>query len=91
MAGTEGQLYSTINFEGREKCTDIDLCLPRSWGREEKEWELGISRSKVLYRVWINNKVLLYSTGNYIQYPMINYNGKECMYLYLPISMSVYV
>ena len=42
MAGTEGQLYSTINFEGREKCTDIDLCLPRSWGRED--YFLGISR-----------------------------------------------
>ena len=25
----------------------------------------------------INNKVLLYSTGNYIQHPMINHNGKE--------------
>ena len=24
-----------------------------------------------------NNKVLLYSTGNYIQYPVINHNGKE--------------
>ena len=26
---------------------------------------------------FINNKVLLYSTGNYIPYPVINYNGKE--------------
>ena len=25
----------------------------------------------------INNKDLLYSTGNYIQYPVIDYNGKE--------------
>ena len=25
----------------------------------------------------INNKVLLYSTGNYIQYPVIIHNGKE--------------
>ena len=23
------------------------------------------------------NKVLLYNTGNYIQYPVINHNGKE--------------
>ena len=28
------------------------------------------------YTGWINNKVLLYSAGNYIQYPMINHNGK---------------
>ena len=25
---------------------------------------------------WINDKILLYSTGNYIQYPVINSNGK---------------
>ena len=32
------------------------------------DWEFGISRCKLLYIEWINNKVLLYSTGNYIQY-----------------------
>ena len=42
-----------------------------------KDWEFGVSRCKLLYRGWINNKVLLYSTGNYIQYPVINHNGKE--------------
>ena len=26
--------------------------------------------------VMINDKILLYSTGNYIQYPGINHNGK---------------
>ena len=31
-------------------------------------WELGISRCKLLYIEWISNKVLLYSTENYIQY-----------------------
>ena len=36
----------------------------------------------------ITNKVLLYSTENYIQYPMINHNGKEyenkeCVYIYI--------
>ena len=39
--------------------------------------EFGVSRCKLLYIEWINNKVLLYSTGNHIQYPAINYNGKE--------------
>ena len=33
------------------------------------DWDFGVSR-------WIN-KVLLYSIGNYIQYPGINLNGKE--------------
>ena len=42
-----------------------------------RDWEFGISRCKLLYIGWINNKVLLYSIGNYIQYPVINHNGKE--------------
>ena len=29
------------------------------------------------YREWINDMVLLYSTRNYIQYPVISHNGKE--------------
>ena len=45
-------------------------------GGGEMDWEFGISRCKLLYIEWIN-KVLLYSTGNYIQYPVIKYNGKE--------------
>ena len=40
------------------------------------DWEFGVSRCKLLYVEWIK-KVLLYSTGNYIQYPVINNNGKE--------------
>ena len=43
-------------------------------GRGGMNWEFGVSRCK--YTEWINNKVLLYSTGNYIQYPVINHNGK---------------
>ena len=41
------------------------------------DWEFGVSRCKLLHLEWINNKVLLYSTGNYIQSPGINHNGKE--------------
>ena len=33
---------------------------------------------QLLYIEWINNKVLLYSSENYIRYPVINHNGKEC-------------
>ena len=39
--------------------------------------EFGISRCQLLYIEWIDNKVLLYSTGNYIHYPVINHSGKE--------------
>ena len=45
------------------------------WGR--MDWEFGINRCKVVYREWINNKVLLYNTRNYIQYSVINHNGKD--------------
>ena len=44
---------------------------------EGMDREFGISSCKVLYIEWMDNKVLLYSTGNYIQYLVINHNGKE--------------
>ena len=37
------------------------------------DWEFANSRQ--LHIEGINKKVLLYSTGNYIQYPAINHNG----------------
>ena len=37
------------------------------------DWEFGVGRCKLLYLEWINNKVLLYSTGNDIQSPGINH------------------
>ena len=51
------------------------------------EWKVEVSRCKLLDIEWISTKILLYSTGNYIQYPVINHNGKEyrkreCIYLY---------
>ena len=41
------------------------------------DWEFGISRCKLLYIDWIDNKALLYITENYIQYPVTNHNRKE--------------
>ena len=41
------------------------------------DWEFGVSRCKLLHLEWIDNKVLMYSTGNYIQSPGISHNGKE--------------
>ena len=46
------------------------------------ECEAGFRRCRLLYIEWINNKVLLYSRENYIQYPMINHNEKlKIMYI----------
>ena len=41
------------------------------------DWKLGVSRCKQSYIEWINNKVLLSSTVNYIHYTLINHNVKE--------------
>ena len=60
----------------RESWTQrTDRWLPRGWGRDGVGgW---LSRHKLLYIQWISSKVLLDSTESYIQYPMINHNGKE--------------
>lgn len=44
--------------------------------------EVWVSRCKILGE-WMNKKVLLYSTGNYSQYPMINHNRKEYIKMYI--------
>jgi len=40
------------------------------------EWTLGLADANH-YIEWINNKILLYSTRHYIQYPGIHHNGKQ--------------
>ena len=91
-----------VKFEwsfGKKRCcnknrlTDIEdrlVVAKGGLGRGGKDWEFGISRGKLLYIGRINNKVLLYSTGNYIQYPGINHNGKEYEkeYIYICITES---
>ena len=65
-------------------------------GRGERgmAWEFGVSKCKLLHLEWIN-KVLQYNTGNYIQSPGIDHDGKEyknecvgmCVYIYLCMSL----
>ena len=57
------------------------------------DWEFEISRWKVLYIRWINSKVLLYSTGNCIQCPVLNQNGKNMKnnYIYICIMNNLAV
>ena len=43
-------------------------------GGERMGWEFGSIRSKLFGIEWISDKILLYSTGNYIQCPMIKWN-----------------
>ena len=46
----------------------------RGWWKDK----LGVWDYQIQITIYkINNKVILHSTGNYIQYPGINHNGKE--------------
>ena len=40
------------------------------------DWKFGVSKCKLLHLEWISNEVLLYSTGNYIQSPGIEHDGR---------------
>ena len=57
-------------------------------GREgrEMDWDLGVSRCKLLHLEWMDSKVLLYSTGDYIQSLGRDHDGKE-----YKKRMSIYV
>lgn len=46
-------------------------------GESGMDWEFGVSRCKLLHLEWMNNKVQLYSTDNYIQSPRTGHDGKE--------------
>ena len=60
----------------KNRLTDMEnrLVVAKAGRRVREGWL--ISRCKLLHIEQIN-KVLLYSIGSYIQYPVINHNGKE--------------
>ena len=82
-----------INIPTKQKQTHIEnrLVVAEGGKRGGKDWEFAISRCQLLYTGWINNKILPYSTGNYIQYPVINHIGteyeKEYIYMYITESL----
>ena len=80
-----------INLSTKQKQTHREqTCGCQGWGGGGMDSEFGVSRCKLRYVERINNKFLLYSTGNNIQHPVINHNGKEykknvcvCIYMYI--------
>ena len=58
------------------------------WGGINQE--LGMNTHTLLYIKLITNQDLVYSTGNYIQYLVITYNGKESEndYIYIHIYVN---
>ena len=79
-----------MNLYTKQKQTQkTNLCLPKVLGGGEMNEEFGINIYTLLYIEQITNKDLLYSTGNYIQYFVITYKGKESKYIYTYIYMDV--
>ena len=63
----ESKIRYKLISETESQTRRTDLWLPRERdGMGGLDWELGTSRCKVLHIEWINNEVLLYSTGNHI-------------------------
>ena len=60
-----------MNLSTEKKDTHRQICGCQEGGegrgRREMDWDLGVGRCKLLHLEWINNEVLLCSTGNYIQ------------------------
>ena len=84
----------------RNTLTYTDNKLVVAKGEEDgrgMDWEFGARRCKLLHIAWINNKVLLYSTGKWITvyYPVINHNGKEhekeCIHVYTHTHTHTYI
>ena len=69
--GTNEPIYKTQTDSQR-----TDLWLPKERGEGVSGPTAGVGRCKVLHLEWISNKVLLYSTGNYVQSLEIDHNGK---------------
>ena len=59
-----------------------------TWGGKINQ-ESGINRYTLLYIKQIN-KNLLYTTGNYIQYVVITYNGKESEKVQISVCIYTY-
>ena len=79
-------IYET-KTDSQTQRTDLWVA-KRETGGGRKKWEFGVSRCKLLHIEWINDEVLLYSTGNCIQYLEINHNGSYIFsYIYKTESL----
>ena len=78
-----------VNLSTKQKqihrCREQTWVAKGEWGGSGMDREFGVSRYQLLHLEWIN-KILLYSTGDYTQFPGIDYDGKEykkeCTYTY---------
>ena len=87
--------HKWIYICNRNRFRDIEKRLVIAKGRGlEEGWSgrLGLAEiSSYIKKLINNNNILMYSIENYIQYLMINHNGKEykkeCIYMYNWITL----
>ena len=66
-------------LQNRNRLTDIEnrlMVAKGEGGGSGTDWEFEVIMYKLLHLVWMNNKVLPYSTGTYIQSLGIDHDGK---------------
>ena len=69
--------HNWTHLQNRNRLTDVETRLVVAKSRESgMDWEFGVGRCKLLHLEWINNEVLLYSSGNYIQSLGIEHDGR---------------
>ena len=71
-----------MNLPTEKKIMDLEnrlvVCSAKGGGGGSgMDWEFGVKRCKLLPLEWISNKILLCSTGNYVQSLMMEHNMRE--------------
>ena len=73
----KSELHSEMGLgDSATSVTLLEVCPAHSTLRSLRYPASIVCRGKILFIGWINNKVILYSTGKYIQYSVTNHNGE---------------
>ena len=72
----ESEIQQNVLIYKRNRLADPENRLGIVRLRGAVEWEFWVGRCKLSHIEWIKIKVVLYSTENYIQRPVIKHNGK---------------
>ena len=65
-----------LNYQATLPLRGPGIFNKHSRGGSGMDWEFGVSRFKLFHLEWINNEVLLYSTGNSIQSLVTEHDGR---------------
>ena len=78
---TMGSHSAIKKKQNNTTCSNMDVTRDSDteWSKSGSGMDggFGVSRSKLLHLEWISNKALLYSTGNFVQYLVIELDGRQ--------------